>query len=464
MQLKKSLKKENTLTDNSSAPLNTGENVGQASENNLKYNIIRPWLTLDKWQKEYISTTENCFLLCGRQSGKSAAMSIKAGVRAATKPNSQILIVAFTEKQAYQLFFKTLIFLEARYKHLVILKGKDKPTQHRIKLRNGSVILCYATGERGDGLRGFTITDLFMDECRKINDEVWTSLSPMLSVTGGTVDMSSTPAGKQGFFYECSKRDDFKKFYVSAEDCPRHSKKFLDAEKANMSELEYAQEYLAMFLDDLKRFYSDELIERCCVLKRDAGTTGRFYCGVDIAGMGADLNSFEIIQKIDNDNYRQVENITTKKQYTTETTQKILELNKKFNFKKIGVDDMGVGFGVFSELLRERVRVEALNNSRRSLDRDGKKSKRILKEDMYFNLKTLMEQGKIGLLDDDDVIDSLKSIQWELIIKEGYPTRTRIFGRDSHIAEGLIRSAWLAYQDKTLNIWATSISHIKHGF
>ena len=44
------------------------------------YDINRPWLTLDSWQKEYIYTDKNanCFLLCGRQVGKTTAMSIKA--------------------------------------------------------------------------------------------------------------------------------------------------------------------------------------------------------------------------------------------------------------------------------------------------------------------------------------------------------------------------------------------------
>jgi len=76
---------------------------------------------------------------------------------------------------------------------------------------------------------------------------------------------------------------------------------------------------------------------------------------------------------------------------------------------------------------------------------------------MYFNLLALMEHDKLKLLDDDELIDSLKSVQWELVRIEGKPTKTRIFGRNTHIAEGLIRAAWLAYQDKSLNIWIDSV-------
>ena len=44
----------------------------------MEYDILKPWETLDPWQKEYIESEGNCFLLTGRQSGKSTAMSIKA--------------------------------------------------------------------------------------------------------------------------------------------------------------------------------------------------------------------------------------------------------------------------------------------------------------------------------------------------------------------------------------------------
>ena len=88
------------------------------------------------------------------------------------------------------------------------------------------------------------------------------------------------------------------------------------------------------------------------------------------------------------------------------------------------------------------------------VDMDVKAGIKLLKEDLYDNLKGLMERGQIKLLDDDDVIISLKSIQYEYLMKQGQPTRLRIFGRYSHVVEGLVRSAWLAVQDKTLNIWA----------
>ncbi len=423
----------------------------------MKYDIFKPWLTLDPWQKEYIAEEGNCVILCGRQSGKTAAMSIKFGDRAANNSNKIILMIALTEKQAYALFFKTLMYLEARYPKM-IKRGLDKPTKHIIKLKNNSIIMCYAAGLTGEGIRTYTVTDLVVDEAAPMAREVFISVTPMLSVTGGTIDLSSTPRGKEGYFYECTERKDFRTFYVSAEDCPRHEKEFLEAEKERMSKLEYAQEYLALFLDELKRVFSDDLIKQSCVLKRRDGLhkDRTYYLGVDVAGFGKDECTYEILDKITKESVEQVESIIEKRNLTTDTSNKIIALERSYNFKSIGVDDGGVGFGVFSELLRAeetRRKTIALNNASRDLNRDGTKSKKLLKVDMYMNLVAMMEHKRIKLLEDDELIDSLKSIQYEYLIRPSQKSELRIFGSYSHIVEGLIRAAWLCEKDKSLNIF-----------
>jgi len=424
----------------------------------MEYNLLEPWKTLDPWQEKYINCDKDCFVLCGRQSGKTAAASIKFGKRAAENKNRTILMVAYTEKQAYNLFFKTLMYLEAQYPRLIAKKAK-KPTKHEINLKNGSKIMCYAAGLDGSGIRTFTVTDLVIDEAAPMAREVFVSTMPMLAVTGGTMDIISTPRGKEGFFYECSKDDKFEKFYISAEDCPRHKKEFLESQKEKMSEIEYAQEYLARFMDEIKRFFSEEWIKSVCTQeRRETILKDRdYFLGCDISAMGKDETTFEIIDGTDRENLIQIENITTTRQLTTQTTKKILDLNRLYNFNKIGVDDAGVGFGVFSELLEAeetRKKVEAINNASRPLDDDPEhpQRKKILKEDLYWNLRTLGEKGKIKLLKDDELLLSLASVQHENIIKSGEKTKYRIFGNYTHIVEGINRSVWVA-KNKHLNIY-----------
>jgi len=430
----------------------------------MEFDINRPWKTLDKWQKKYCfnedGETDN-FLLCGRQVGKTTAMSIRAVELCVNhyKKGEFVLINSITEKQAYHMLAKAKVYAKEKYPSKVVWKGKDKPTKHVLNFKNGTGILCYAAGETGEGQRGFTIKKLMCDEGSRMSEEYFIAALPMLSVIKGSIDIASTPAGKlhkdgtEKFFYRCSLDKKFKKYYVSAEDCPRHTKDFLENSKKRLSRLAYAQEYLAIFTDQLKSLFSKELLDRNCVLKKpEVKTRGDYYMGVDIAGFGKDDCTFEVFRRRQDGVIEQVDNIVEKRNYTTDTTRKIEELNKSYNWmKKIGIDDGGIGFGVFSELMNNleiRRKIIPLNNASRPVDHEGKKSKKILKEEMYFNLLTLMEQKKVLLLDNDEVRASLASMQLD---EDG-----KIFGSNSHIAEGIDRGVWMAEKCKGLNIFAHS--------
>ena len=265
----------------------------------IEYDIFRPWLTLDPWQIKYIGTSTNCFLCCSRQSGKSAAASIKFGKRAAENPKPIILMLGYTENQAFLLFHKTLLYLQENYPKLLITKGANKHTKHIINLTNGSKIMCYAAGLAGEGIRGHTVTSLVIDEAAAMAREVFVAISPMLAVTKGTMDIISTPRRKKHkdgsfkYFYKCSLDERFTKFFVEAKDCPRHTEEFLAGERATMTKLEYAQEYEARFLDEVLQFLSDELIRDCFKEVNWEKFKGRIphrdrYLGIDIAGEGKD--------------------------------------------------------------------------------------------------------------------------------------------------------------------------------
>ena len=408
-------------------------------------------MKLDQWQKQILDTKGNICVRSGRQVGKSTIVSIKAGDYAVKNRKKTILIISSTERQAYLLFEKVFSYLYDNYPKKIILKGKDRPTKTRIKLFNKSVIYCLPTGPDGHGIRGYTVDLLIADEAAFIGEDVWTAVTPMVATTQGDVILLSTPHGRSGYYYDCFSRPNFTSFHISSENCGRIPKEYLDAEKSVMSKVQYAQEYLGEFIDELRQFFPDHLIKQCMTSeRRPAEPTRRYYLGVDVARMGADASTFEIVEK-DGDYYNHVENLVTRKTLTTETTNMILHLEKLWNFKQIFIDDGGMGVGVFDQLLTEestRRKTIAINNTNRPLDREEKKRKRTLKRDLYNNLLMLMERGRIRLLKDDEIFHSLKSMQYEYN-EEG---KIKIFGNDNHICEGLVRAAW-AVKDKSLNIW-----------
>ncbi len=432
------------------------------------YDINRPWLTLDPWQLEYINMDpeQDCFLLKGRQSGGTTAMSIKS-VKLCVKDYKKgefVLINSITEKQGYIMLAKALAYAEEKYPGQIDRRKDEKPTKHRIMFKNGTGILCYAAGEAGEGLRGFTIKKLMSDEGSRMSVEYFIATLPMLSVVKGSLDITSTPFGKrhkdgsEKFFYKCSKDPSFKKIYVSAEDCPRHTKEFLAKAKERMTKLQYAQEYLAIFTDELIQYFNPEDIEDCCTGKRpETIIPGHYFLGCDVARKGIDKFTYEIFKRTGTrNNYKvqQVENIFTTNVPIPESTRRIIELNSKYNFKKEYIDSGGMGITVCDILREDRINkrkvVEINNASRVYLKEDGEeKDHKIFKQNLYENLAKLIEQKRITFLDDDEVKASLNSIQYEYTKTD----KLHIWGYDDHITEGITRAAWCT-KDKTLNIMA----------
>ena len=417
----------------------------------MNYNLIKPWETLDPWQKKLLETEGNIALRSGRQVGKSTVVSIKAGEYAINNPNKSIMIIASVERQAQLLFEKTLSYIYNTHKDM-IKKGKDRPTKHKLSLKNGSVIHCLPTGDSGYGIRGYTIDLLIADEAAFIPEEVWVAVTPMLTITKGSIWLLSTPFGREGFYYRCFKDDKYTKFHISSEDCPRKDEAFLEHEKSWMTKAQYAQEYLGEFVDDLRQMFPEKLINKCCIGKREEFKTGqRYFLGVDIARMGADESTFEIIRRDSRTNFVHTESIATKQTLLTDTTNKILNLEDNYKFKQIFIDDGGMGVGVLDQLLsdkRTRRKTIAINNAHRPLTRDEKQKRRLVKPDLYNNLLAMMERGEIILLDDDEIKLSLRSIQFEYEDNG----KIKIWGSYAHHTDGLIRAAY-ASKKKGLNIY-----------
>jgi GGDEF domain-containing protein len=426
----------------------------------MEYNLNRPWLSLDPWQKDYIETPpeQDCFLLCTRQGGKTTAMSIKAVELCVHdfKRGEVVLISSLTERQAQLMLAKAVAYAEECYPKQ-IATGRDKPTMHRLFFKNGAGILCYAAGDEGDSTRGYTIKKLFVDEGSRMKETYFTSATPTLSVSHGSMDIASTPYGtknkygEETFFYKCSKDKNFKKFYISAADCPRHDAEFLKKEQERMTKAQFSQEYLAQFLDQMLQFFPDELIKKVMTRKRnDIRHNGKIYCGVDVARMGKDDTVILSVEKQDDKIY-QIDMEITNKTFLTDTVKRIIELNEKYDYSKIYIDTTGMGFGVFDPLLDiddTKRKVVSIENDYRKLSHgeEGQR-KKVPKEDLYNNLKILMEQGRIELFNDPEIEASLRSVQYEYTDND-----LRIFTFNGHIAEALIRAAWCS-KDKSLNIY-----------
>lgn len=408
----------------------------------------------DKWQREVLDHQGSCTLRCGRQSGKSEVISQKAVDFALSHPGTVTMVVAASQRQSSLIFEK----INAKFSLLADDVFLDKPTMTRILLKNGSRVYCMPTGRTGHYIRGFTLDLLIADEAAQIPEDVWTAVTPMMAVSHkergfGWIILLSTPFGKGGFFYDSFFDDSFRSWHVSSEDCPRIDRSFLAKERSRMTKAQYQQEYLAEFIDEYHQFFPTELLKKQMSFidwsldERRPGSS--FYLGVDIARYGGDENAFVIVELFKK-SLKVVKCVTTDRVSITDTIGRVLKFDSVYGFKRIFIDDGGLGAGVF-DILYDRVgrRVVGLNNSSKRFVMAGEDFKKgILKEDLYSNALMLLESGKLELVNDLKLLRSLKSITFEYTDTG----RVKISGSYSHLAEALVRGVW-CIKDRGLSLY-----------
>lgn len=418
-------------------------------------------MKLDKWQEKVLKTKGNMCICSPRQMGKSTIISQDAGEYALNNFKKSIMIIASVERQALLLFEKVLSYIYNKNKTF-IKGGKDRPTKHELKLKNGSIIRCLPTGDSGYGIRGYTIDRLYADEAAFIKEDVWAAVTPMLATTGGDIILLSTPFGIENYFYRMFHNKKFTSIHVNPEeviasrDEPQKTNliEFRKDEKERMTKLQYQQEHLGLFVGGIQRFISDELIDSMCVVSKHTPIEDKFQ-GIDIARLGGDETVLISVDRIQRRKLIQFDMEIPEGQTLTDTARLIIHKDKAIKHKKIFMDDGGLGVGVYDLLYEDRQtknKVIGLNNASREIERTWNKGKikirkkTLLGVDMAINFKMLAERGKIRLFDNPNIRQSLRSMQCD--DSEGV---LRIYGNYDHIFEALKRATW-CMKDKTLNI------------
>lgn len=220
----------------------------------------RAGITPDDWQADLLrSDAKQMILLCSRQAGKSTVSSILAIHEAIYQPNSLILLLSPSLRQSQELFRK----LKDVYNELdsPTLPQPVEESALRTEFDNGSRIIALPGKEAT--IRGFSgVSLLIVDEASRVPDELYQAIRPMLAVSGGRIVLLSTPFGKRGFFYqEWTEGQDWRKVKITAEQCPRISKDWLEREKAMIGDWWYLQEYFCEFVETSDQVFSYDDIQ-----------------------------------------------------------------------------------------------------------------------------------------------------------------------------------------------------------
>ncbi len=214
---------------------------------------------------------------CGRRWGKTESLSIDLATLALTEPGSKQLVVAPTDVQARLLGEAVLqrwdMALGGEFSETA---GRTLQVQRSPYLKltvcgpgENAEIIFRTAGRDGRNLRGLWAHRIIVDEAARVPDSVLTDvLLPMLTDKGGEYVLASSPFGRRSAFYRLYARgmapqSEADVTYASFQ-CPTSDNKdhldmaFLAAQREEMGESLYAQEYEAQFVDDYGAVFREE--------------------------------------------------------------------------------------------------------------------------------------------------------------------------------------------------------------
>jgi len=345
------------------------------------------------YQAELLLDENKRIVACmGRQTGKTTTIAMKAIYFANTNPNVTVLITSPSLRQSMIMFDRiaTFVYSVPRLRNKIV-----RATRTLIHFENGSRIIALPCSE--NLLRGYTAQMVICDEASFMPEEVITQvIFPMLSTTDGYAIFLSTPWGKDHFFYRAFVNPAYSVHKVKSEQCPLIKREFLEEMKANMTREAYLMEYEAEFVEALNSYFPQDLIRKCVELAQKLGVelygsleatfpTGDCYAGVDFGK----LQDYSVITVLRREG--DILKLVYLYQFPLETpyTQVIGHLvraHQKLKFRKVFVDQTGVG-----EPVLEEIRNQGLINV------EGLKFTVQTKEELLSNLKIAMEQNRLAI-------------------------------------------------------------------
>jgi hypothetical protein len=193
------------------------------------------------------SRHKRLLLCCTRQFGKSTTAAVSASHHALYHPRAVVAVSAPVGRQARELALKIEQMLELSPSRLGG-RVRRRDDELGLVLENGARIVSLPGREANvRGLSGCTY--LVIDEASRVPDALYKSLRPMLATTDGRTLLMSTPFGQRGFFHASYGSDAGERLVVRAVDCPRISASFLEAERRELGDVWFRQEYMCEFID-----------------------------------------------------------------------------------------------------------------------------------------------------------------------------------------------------------------------
>jgi len=215
----------------------------------------------DAFQTQILTESNSRIMILGpRQSGKSTAVAVRVLFEAMAHDYALILLASASSRQSGQIMEKARKMAQTLDCRLLPPPSKCDG----FTLENGSQIVSLPDSQ--ETIRGFSAPRLIVvDEAAFASPEVFKALEPMMSVSGGTIILLSTPNGQTGYFYEQwhAEPSHWARIQGTLEACPRMKPEAIEAIRKSMSKEDFQQEFECKFIAPGGQFISRETFRKC---------------------------------------------------------------------------------------------------------------------------------------------------------------------------------------------------------
>jgi len=349
------------------------------------------------YQRAYLASDKPfSILVWHRRARKTRTALNKQVMKILTQPRGVYYYVLPTYRQAKAVIWDSLV--KDHIPDEIVEKKND--SELAIYYKNGS-IQRFVGAEDPDKHRGTNPIDVVFDEYSEQSERIWTEIfQPVLRENKGTATFVYTPKGKNHSWKLLQLARQQENWYVdiqSVHDTKMFTDKELEEIKMNTPAALYQQEYECSFLESASSFFRrtrENLYDATDTVDHDHA----YQVGVDLAKYQDwtvitpfDLTNFRVLPQ---DRFNQVDWNLQK--------ARIGVAYHKYNRGQMVVDATGVGDPIAEDLIKQGINVVPF------------KFTELSKRELLTHLSILIEQDKIKLPNDLELLAELDAIQWSL--------------------------------------------------
>ncbi len=351
--------------------------------------------------------------------GKSFGVSVGVCINIYLKNNKKHLLIAPTNDQAKVIRSEIakLIVNSPQLQQLIDERGgktgqrlRKEVSKKKITFKNGCEIRTLSAAGDAKRLMGFGGDVIIMDESVLIDEEVYNKrIFRMLGDNPGSklIELSNPWHDKNHFgkHWKSERFHNIRIDYKQAIEEGRVTEEFIQEAKENNTKNEFKVLYEAEFPEDtedtlIKWNWIEEAIDK----KLDFD--GKIEYGLDVAREGNDLTVLKKILKGD-EYVKELDTWSWQQQKTMQTVGKVRNIVGDSDLIK--VDEIGVGGGVVDRMEELGMNVKGVKVSQSPDQEKHRFSNK--KAQYYFDLRSLLEEGRISLTEHDTTINELDSIR-----------------------------------------------------